>query len=273
MSWHAPPELLESWVAGSARENEAAAAEAHLVTCAGCRARVSALPQPTDLQAVWTRVADQVEATPPNALTRVMRAIGVPEPDTIVLRAAPAFTLAWSVAVAVVVALSVAAAMADPARMLSFYLLMAPLVPMAGVAAGYGAAADPTYEVAVAAPYSKPKILLLRGAAVLLGSIPVTCAVGALLDPWWVAVAWLAPGLTAVLVMLAALVWVSPLRAASGVAAVWTGAFVLAMLHDDQLVLVGHAAMAVFGVASVAAIAVYAARSRMLEIAPKVGGL
>ena len=93
---------------------------------------------------------------------------------------------------------------------------------MAGIAAGYGHAADPTYELAVAAPYSKLKILLLRGAAVLLGSIPVTCAVGTLLDPWWVAIAWIVPGLTAVLVMLAPLTWVAPIRAAGSVGAAWT---------------------------------------------------
>jgi hypothetical protein len=274
MTWHAPPEALTDWVSGASPETAAAAIEAHLVRCAECRARAAALPQPeADLEAVWTRVADAVESTAPNALTKVMRAVGVREPDSIVLRAAPAYTAAWSVAVAVTVALTVAAAMVDPDRMLGVYLLLAPLVPMAGVAAGYGPAADPTYELAVAAPYPKLKILLLRGAAVLLGSIPVTCAVGALLDPWWVAVAWIAPGLTAVLVLLAALTWVAPIRAAGGVAAAWTAAFWLAILNDDQLILVGHVAMSVFAAASVASLAVFLARSRLLAVAPRVGGL
>jgi hypothetical protein len=273
MTWHAPPDLLEAWVAGRAPETQAAAAEAHLVTCAECRSRVGALPQPTDLDAVWTRVADTIESPAPSMLTRVMGVLGVREPDTLVLRAAPAYSAAWSVSVAVVVALTVGAAMADPGRMLGVYLLLAPLVPMAGVAAGYGRAADPTFELAVAAPYSKLKILLLRGIAVLLGSIPVTCAVGTLLDPWWVSIAWIAPGLTALLAMLAALTWVPALRAASGVAAVWVAAFAAASLSDDRLLLVGHAAMVVFALASAASLAVFLSRLRLLSTTPRMGGL
>ena len=226
-----------------------------------------------DLEAVWTRVADSVETTSPNALTRAMRLIGVAESDGLVLRAAPAFTAGWAVAVAVVVVLTVGAAMADPARTLSLYLLFAPLVPVAGVAAGYGPTVDATYELAVAAPYSKPRILLLRGAAVMVGAVPVTCAVGVLLDPWWVAVAWLAPGITAVLVMLAALTWLAPVPSASGVGAAWAAAFMGARFENEELLLLGHVAMSVFAAASVAALAVFLARSRRLATAPRVGGL
>lgn len=274
MSWHARPEALAAWVSGESPETAAAAIEAHLVRCVECRARVAAIQQPgADLEAVWTRVADAIESTVPKSLTRALGMVGVREPDVIVLRAAPAYTLAWSVAVAITVALTVAASMADPERMLGFYLLFAPLIPMAGVAAGYGPAADPTYELAVAAPYSQLKILLVRGVAVMLGSVPVTCAIGALLDPWWVAVAWIAPGLTAVLVLLAAMTWVAPVRAASGVAAAWTAVFVLAVLNNDQLMLVGHVAMSIFAAASVASLAVFLARSRLLATAPRTGGL
>jgi len=108
---------------------------------------------------------------------------------------------------------------------------------------------------------------------VLLGSVPVTCGLGLLLDPWWVAVAWLAPGLTAVLALMALMTWIDPLRAASILGVVWVSTCIFVMANGPQMLLVGHVAMAIFAGASAAALAVFAARVRFLSIAPRIGGV
>jgi len=152
MTWHAAPESIADWIAGNGSENSAAAVEAHLMGCANCRALVRSLQEESDLRPVWTRVADAIESPAPNVLTRAMRLVGVSEPDSLVLRAAPAYTAAWAVAVGVVVALTFFASTINPDRMLMFYLLFAPLVPIAGIAA----ASDPRQTPPTRCPWPLP---------------------------------------------------------------------------------------------------------------------
>ena len=53
------------------------------------------------------------------------------------------------------------------ARARCSFLALAPLLPLAGVAAAFGAALDPTYEIGLAAPLSAVRLLLLRTVAVV----------------------------------------------------------------------------------------------------------
>lgn len=273
MTWHVSADVLDAWVAGRANGSEAAAVEAHLLRCAPCRGLVTIdVASGPDLSGVWRRVEEAVVAPPAGPLTALLRRGGAREPDLVVLRAAPAATLSWAVALAVVVALSFLAASLEPQRTLGFYLLLAPLVPATGVAAGYGRAVDPTFELVVAAPVSEIRVLLLRSLVVVCASIPVTCAVGLLLDPWWVAVAWLGPGLTAVLLVLVAITWTSPGRAVVGVAALWSGATAAAMLEGDQLAVIGGGALVACAVVSAIALAVFLARTHVLPLPGDLGG-
>ncbi|MFF3320684.1 zf-HC2 domain-containing protein [Streptomyces sp. NPDC002889] len=121
--------------------------------------------------------------------------------------AGPALHRAWLVALGLVVAaafgLAYVAGLGDVQPAL---LLIAPVVPLAGVGLSYGRHADPLYEVAASTPAGGLRLLLTRAAAVLAVSIPLLTAAGALLPaaadgPG--AAAWLLPGLALTLAALA----------------------------------------------------------------------
>jgi hypothetical protein len=241
-TWHVRAETLSRWVSGRITATTAASVEQHLTKCAGCRSRVAAAAGdqvPLDFDRVWTGIADRIEPPSMRPLGRLMNSLGMSESDAILLGAASAFTVSWVAATATVVALTFAMSIVAPVSALPIYLLLAPLVPMAGVAVAYGEEVDPSYELSVAAPCPQLRLLLLRALAVVVTSVPLTALAGVALSPWWVAVAWLAPGLAFVVLVLAATRWWSPIRSAGVVALLWTVASVATYRLDQILVLVG----------------------------------
>ena len=241
-TWHVPAETLSAWVSGRITATTAAAVEQHLTICADCRSRVAAPAAdqvPLDFDRIWSGIADRVEPPSMRPLGRLMNRLGMSGSDAILLGAASAFTVSWVAATATVVALTFLMSILAPASALPIYLLLAPLVPMAGVAAAYGEEVDPAYELSIAAPYPQLRLLLLRAIAVVVVSVPLTVLAGVGLRPWWVAVAWLAPGLAFVLLLLAATTWWSSSLAAGAIALLWTVASVATYRLDQILVLVG----------------------------------
>ena len=79
------------------------------------------------------------------------------------------------------------------------FLLVAPLLPLAGVAAAYGPLVDPAYELALAAPLGSLRLLLLRAVAVVAVDDAARRWPRALALPGldWTAAAWLLPSLGA----------------------------------------------------------------------------
>ena len=115
------------------------------------------------------------------------------------------------------------------------FLAIAPLIPVAGVAAAFGPGIDPTYEIGVAAPLRSFGLLLVRSAAVLAASL-VLIALAALALPRldWTAAAWLLPAFALTSVTLAVSTMVEPVRSAVGVAAAWIlGVTMAARLAGD----------------------------------------
>jgi anti-sigma factor RsiW len=240
-TWHLPAELVDAWASGELGPTVAASVEQHLTVCPACRSAVIApvaADGTLDLDRVWSRIADQVEPAPVPLVGRLMTRLGMRSHDALVLGAASTFTASWVAATATVVALTFTMSVVRPSSAVAVYLLLAPLVPLAGVAAAYGEDVDPTHELAVAAPYSQLRMLLLRTAAVLLVCVPVTAVAGLALDPWWVAAAWLLPGLALVAVLLVAMSWWSPSVSAGTVGVLWAVVAVTAYRLDETLVLV-----------------------------------
>ena len=82
-------------------------------------------------------------------------------------------------------------------RGIGLFLALAPVLPVAGVAVAFGPRTDPLHEVAVAAPYSSFRLLLLRSAAVLTTSLLLAVPAAALLPATaWVAAIALAAGVS-----------------------------------------------------------------------------
>ncbi|MEV7398965.1 hypothetical protein AB0N93_00970 [Streptomyces sp. NPDC091267] len=140
--------------------------------------------------------------------------------------AGPALRGSWAAALVLValgaVALAYGGGLGGTARPL--LLVVAPVLPLAGVGVSYGRSADPMHEITATAPGGGLRLLLVRTAAVLAVTVPVLTLAWAVLPasaggPG--AVAWLLPGLAMTLAALALSSYVGCRTGASSVAACW----------------------------------------------------
>lgn len=220
MSWHAEPELLRRYADGALPSAPAASVEAHLLVCVACRVAMPA-PRMLDAGLVWREVIDRVDRGERGLIERALTRVGLAPHLVRLLLATPALRRSWLLAVAVALGFAVAAAHGGGGQPWLF-LLLAPLLPVAGVATAYGPGVDPLYELAVAAPLCGFRLLLLRAVAVLVASGGLAgLAVPLLPGARWVAVAWLLPALTLTLASLALAVVVPAAVAGAVVGGAW----------------------------------------------------
>lgn len=219
--WHADSPVVARYAAGELDEAGAFSLEAHLLACGACRELLAPAVDRAGIDRVWTEIEEAVDAPRLGRVERLLLRLGLPDHVSRLLAATPSLRLSWLGAVAVALGFAVLAAHGDHVGLVAF-LVMAPLVPVAGVAASFGPGMDPTYEVGMAAPFRSFRLLLLRSTSVLVTSL-VLIGLAALALPAldWTAVAWLLPASALTLVTLAvSTVW-EPLPSAVGVAAVW----------------------------------------------------
>jgi hypothetical protein len=259
MSWHIDEPTLAAYTGGRAGATAAASAEAHLTSCADCRALLAPAVDPGRLAAIWDQVDDRLDVASLPWFDRTLVRVGVGEGTARLLAATPSLTTSWLGSLAVAVVFAVLAADSTANGLLG-YLTLAPMLPVAGVAAAYGRLADPAHELAVAAPYSLFRLLLLRSVAVV-GSTVVIIALGslALLGHGWTAVAWLLPALALSTMTFALSAWVTPVWAAAGVLTTWVAlVLVVRRAGGDDLAAFGAAgqlvALVVVGLAALAVV-------------------
>jgi hypothetical protein len=225
--WHAGPELLAAYVAGSLAALDAASVEQHLGHCADCRLEVRPLVDASVLQQSWLRVRDAVEEPRPPIPVRIARRLGLTDAHAVLLGATLSLRTAWLTSSFVALAFATFAAHLATGPALWPFLLVAPLIPMLGVAASYAPSDDPLEGLVVATPYGRGRLVLLRTMAVLATTLPLTFLVSLTLPgPVWVAAAWLGPALTLVPVLMAVASYLGP-RTAAGLVAVGWAAVVL----------------------------------------------
>jgi hypothetical protein len=228
--WHADPEVLARFAAAPAELDDptASSLEAHLVACARCRAVVTAATDPSLVEQGWQGVADRIDRPRPTLAERVLGRF-LPHHVARVVAATPALRLAWLAAVAAVTAAAVAAARQGGAD--TPFLLMAPVVPLAGVAVTFGPAPDPAGEVALASPLHGAGLVLWRTAAVMVTSLLVLLP-GSLALPGMDLhdVGWVLPALALALAAVALSTWVAPFTATAVAAAGWALTLELAAL-------------------------------------------
>ncbi|MDX1620988.1 MAG: zf-HC2 domain-containing protein [Nitriliruptorales bacterium] len=222
-TWHLDNPALLAYADGSLDDPRAYSIEAHLTTCAECRARVANAFDGTRIDELWSAIVAEVDAPRPTPMERLLLRAGVSEHDARLLAATPSLSAAWIGAVALALAFAVLAAhLVATDRALLAFLGVAPLVPIVGVAAAYGPGIDPSYEITVAAPMHGWRLLALRASAVLTVSIALAAlAASALPAVGWVAAAWLLPALCGTLLTMALASYVGPRLACGGVAWVW----------------------------------------------------
>lgn len=224
-TWHADAELLADYVAGRLDAINGASVEQHLTRCARCRTAITPLVDRAALERAWSGVRETIERTPLPLPIRVARRLGLPESTSVLLAATASLRTAWLVSAVVALAFAALAVAATGGEALAPFLLVAPMVPVVGVAAAYGPSQDPLETLVVTAPYGRTRLVLLRTVAVLVSVLPVAVAMGSLLPgPQWLAVAWLGPALAMVPVLMAVASFVGPRAAAATLAILWSGA-------------------------------------------------
>lgn len=222
MSWHVPSELLSRYADVDVDDVDACSIEAHLPACARCREDIAALVGDAALARSWEAIELRLDAPRRGPVEAGLVRAGVSEHVARLLVATPALRLSWLLACAVVLLFAVWAA-SQHVHGEYWFLVLAPLLPLAGVAAAYGPAVDPTYELGLAAPVQSSRLLLLRALAVLLTMSALAAAAALALDGLqWSAAAWLTPSLGLTLSSLALATRVSPGVACGALAALWT---------------------------------------------------
>lgn len=259
--WHAPPELL-AWFAhdpAALDDMTAASVEAHLVVCDNCRKQMTAAVGPALVTTSWDAIADRIDQPRPALLERVLHRIGVGNGLGRLLAATPSFQGAGLLAICVLAAGAVVLSLTVDAR--GPFLVMAPLVPLAAVAASFAPAADPAGEAGVATPMHGAGLVIRRAIAVVGVTFGVLGAAAlALPDLGPAAAAWLLPSLALALGTLALGTWLR-VEVAAGVL---TGAWLLGVssvwwLAGHDVPLADSAAFTVTGQMTALAAAVVAA--------------
>lgn len=216
-AWHCDARLVRRYVDDDLDIALAASVEAHLVGCAACRTLVADATDPAWLAPAWEAIRDTIERPAPG----ILRRLGVSERDAVLLRAAQLLRGPWTFATAAILVFAVVASWPGNVFGQATYLLVAPLVPVLGVAGAF-AATDPINAITHPTPYSKTRLTLLRAVVVVVTTVPLVVLLGALLPGIGVlAVAWLGPALGLTLSALVGLTWWSPAVTTTGLSIVW----------------------------------------------------
>ncbi|MFF9567870.1 hypothetical protein [Streptomyces sp. NPDC014685] len=258
--WHVDGGLAGRYAANALPETDAWSVEKHVEACGRCAAEVSAAVRARrETAAVLDAVREGVLSavtSEAGATSETGAREGVPAgvaseagaPDgaapgphrsaprarggRLLWAAGPALRGPWLLALVLVavgaIALAYGAGLGGVARPL--LLVVAPVLPLAGVVVSYGRHTDPMHEIAAATPSGGLRLLLTRTAVVLGVSIPALTLAGAALPPSAAGpgpAAWLLPGLAMTLAALALGSYVGCRTGASSVAAAWAIAVLL----------------------------------------------
>jgi hypothetical protein len=221
------PRLVSDYAHGRLGAAAAWSVEAHLPACAHCRGVLAAeadqrrLARNRDL--LFVRLALPSAGPVEGAASRC----GIPPHVWRLLSVTPSLRRPWLAGVMLVLAISVAAAYLPPvtdgrqASLLPF-IALAPLLPLAGVAAAFEFGLDPSAAVTTAAPVSGVWLFFIRSVAVIAASlVPVMLAALALPHRAWLPLLIVLPALALSVLALMLATWTGPLTAAIAIGAGW----------------------------------------------------
>ena len=151
----------------------------------------------------------------------------------------------------------------DP-EVLAPFLLLAPLLVLAGVAAAFLPMFDPACQLAVAAPFSGFTLLLVRWVSALTAAlVPVVAAAFLLPGPGWLPVALLLPSLALSAFALATATVMDPRAAAVTAGVLWAvPVLLLAAAHGPLPIVQANAQFACAAVLCACAVVLLARHDR-----------
>jgi Putative zinc-finger len=244
---HADRGLLASYAAGAVDEVAAWSVEAHLTQCAACRADLSSHVDAERLARNRSAVLVRTAVGEGGRARRLLGRCGVPDHLLRLLAATPSLRRSWLLSVAGVLAVVAGEAAAarygvtpagrppgylDP-TVLAPFVMVGPLLVLAGVAAAFLPMFDPACALAAAAPFSGFTLLLVRTVSALVAAlILVSGAALVLPGPGWLPVALLLPSLALCVFTLALATVMDPRAATLAAGGLWSlPALLLAVDH------------------------------------------
>jgi hypothetical protein len=280
-AWHAGEGLLTGYATGTIEPVAVWSVEAHLTGCARCRSVLSAQVDPQRLARNRSVLLVRAAVGEGGWVRRVLRRCGAPDHVLGLVAATPSLRRSWLLSMIGVLAVVAGEAAAvrygwiaasgsgrvagplAPAALAPF-LLVAPLLVLAGVAAAFLPMFDPAHRLAVAAPFPGLTLLLARAVSVLVAAlVPVTGAAFIVPGPGWLPVALLLPSLALCALTLAAATVMDPRGAAVTAGASWAlPALLLAASHVPLLIVQRNAQFACAAVLCASAVVVLARRDR-----------
>lgn len=222
---HASSRIIDAYARGDSglAADETWALEAHLEACRTCRDRLSAAvtteaPDVASLVGtVWNELEPRLATAAPAPPRRRRRA-----ELSVWLTPVMVPWLAMAVAVTLIVLLLDTTGVRFGSGGEPLVMLLAPVLPVCGVAASWSRGLDPAYELTTAAPRAGLPLVLRRTAAVLAVLVPPLLVAG-----WATGVTawqWLLPSLAFTTGALALGTVVGVTRACVALVAVWTAA-------------------------------------------------
>lgn len=236
---HMDAGLLAGYAAGTADTVAAWSVEAHLTGCARCRSALSAHVDAERLARNRSVLLVRAAIGDGGRVRRLLCRCGVSGHVLRLLAATPSLRLSWLLSVLGVLAVVTGEAAAvrfgripagGPGRLAGYpdpevlapFLLVAPLLVLAGVAAAFLPMFDPACRLAVAAPFSGFTLLLVRAVSALTAAlVPVVAAAFVLPGPGWLPVALLLPSLALSMFALAAATVLDPRAASVAAGILW----------------------------------------------------
>lgn len=224
---------------------------------------MSAIDQ-SRIDANWRAINFELDAPIPSRTERVLRRVGFSSATARLVAATPALRRSWAAALLVVVLIGLAAAGDNPDN-ISGMLVLAPLIPVLGVALAYGPTVDPVHEIGLATPIRGLRLLLIRVAtvlsvavAVLSGTVLVSSASNSL------AFVWLLPALAMTSLAVSLMTVTTPRRAVAAVSVGWAVLVTIVQgATADSLAIFGPVAqVAAFFAAGVGAVVMTKRRER-----------
>jgi hypothetical protein len=278
---HPADDLLASYAGGAADRVAAWSVEAHLTACAQCRSALSAHVDPERLARNRSVLLVRAAIGDGGRAWRLLCRCGVPDHLLRLLAATPSLRRSWLLSVMGVLAVVAGEAAAvgyglipgggtaglaghpGPAVLVPF-LLVAPLLVLAGVAAAFLPMFDPGYRLAVAAPFSGVTLLLVRTVAALAAAlVPAVGAAFVLPGPGWLPVALLLPSLALCAFALATATVVDPRAAAATAGGLWAlPLLVLVSAHVPLAIVQRNAQSACAAVIIASAVVLFVRRDR-----------
>ncbi|WP_306206407.1 zf-HC2 domain-containing protein [Actinoplanes sp. RD1] len=233
-AWHADEVLLAAYAGGRLGRDVAASVEQHLIRCAGCRAAVSAYADAALLERAWAATVDILDRPRLSMFERLLTLLGLSPSAARLAAGASAARRAWVAGCSLVAAFALLGRDSGGLGVETWFLTVAPLAPLTGVALAYGPGTFAMHDVVAATPYPRLRLALLRCLPVLPMTALLLVVGGLVLPHLTAAVLWLLPGLALAASGLVAERFLGAWQAVAGLSALWSGFVLAARLHTGS---------------------------------------